>query len=576
MMKQLKSKYSFLYRYRYEVLLLALFLCIYIIPLGARPLMVPDETRYAEIPREMLTSGNWVSPHLNGLRYFEKPALGYWVHAISLRLFGENNFAVRLPSALAVGLSALLLYILFRHFLFKEPDDSTKLQAHPTPSATLAPLIFLTCAEVFGVGNTAVLDNLLAFFLTATIITFFFATEASPGSMQEKKLLLLSGTACGLAFLTKGFLAFAVPVLSLGAYLLWQRRFRDLWRMSGLPLLAATLVALPWSILIHLKEPDFWNFFFWNEHIRRFLSDSAQHKKPFYFYMMATPGLIMPWFPVTPTAIAGVKAIFRKPDISGRLMRLAICWLVMPFLFFSCAGGKILTYILPCFPPFAILMAMGLVKGLEQKKWNKFFRWGAFANLLFFALLLLGFVVLQFFSFNGFRPYTSNRQLLLAIIALIFAIGFAWGSFACPQRERKIVLFALIPSLIFLSAGFLLPDLTIEKKAPGILLQRHLEEIDPDTIIISEKRAVRAVCWYLKRNNVYILGSGGELKYGLTYKSAKSRQLNLENATALIRQNPGKVLLVARSRIIKEWEIQLPQPVLQDSSGPSGYSLWRF
>ena len=95
----------------YAALLLAFFLLSYILPLGARDLVVPDETRYAEIPREMIAGGDWVVPNLNGLRYFEKPALGYWVHAGSLLLFGENNFAVRLPSALAVGLSALLIAV---------------------------------------------------------------------------------------------------------------------------------------------------------------------------------------------------------------------------------------------------------------------------------------------------------------------------------------------------------------------------------------------------------------------------------------------------------------------------------
>ncbi len=99
-------------RKQYSFLLLAFFLMIYILLLGVRDLIVPDETRYAEIPREMIADGDWVAPHLNGVRYFEKPVLGYWVHAGSILLFGENNFAVRLPSAMAVGLSALLIYML--------------------------------------------------------------------------------------------------------------------------------------------------------------------------------------------------------------------------------------------------------------------------------------------------------------------------------------------------------------------------------------------------------------------------------------------------------------------------------
>ena len=91
---------------RYIALVLAFFLIAYLFPLGFRDLLVPDETRYAEIPREMITTSDWGIPHLDGLRYFEKPPLGYWMHAGSLLVFGENNFAVRLPSAVAIGLTA--------------------------------------------------------------------------------------------------------------------------------------------------------------------------------------------------------------------------------------------------------------------------------------------------------------------------------------------------------------------------------------------------------------------------------------------------------------------------------------
>ena len=95
---------------REKFLILFIFLIAYLLPLGARALTVPDETRYAEIPREMIATGDWMVPHLNGVRYFEKPVMGYWIHAISILIFGENNFAVRFPSALSAGLSAMLIF----------------------------------------------------------------------------------------------------------------------------------------------------------------------------------------------------------------------------------------------------------------------------------------------------------------------------------------------------------------------------------------------------------------------------------------------------------------------------------
>jgi 4-amino-4-deoxy-L-arabinose transferase len=119
----------------------ALFLFLYIASLGFRPIMIPDEARYAEIPREMIASGDWIVPRLNGLPYFEKPVLGYWLNALSILLFGENAFAIRFPSALAAGLTALLLFLMVRR------------SAGGHRLAILAALVFLTCLEVFAVGT---------------------------------------------------------------------------------------------------------------------------------------------------------------------------------------------------------------------------------------------------------------------------------------------------------------------------------------------------------------------------------------------------------------------------------------
>src|SRR5476651_2504053 len=94
--------------------LLVVMLLAYLVPLGSHGLWIPDESRYAQISQEMLLSGNWVSPHFMGLRYFEKPVAGYWMIAIGQAIFGDNLFGVRIASALSVGLSAMLAYLLAR------------------------------------------------------------------------------------------------------------------------------------------------------------------------------------------------------------------------------------------------------------------------------------------------------------------------------------------------------------------------------------------------------------------------------------------------------------------------------
>jgi len=549
--------------------LLLFFIVLYILPLGSRSLIVPDEARYAEIPREMIASSDWIVPRFNGLRYFEKPVLGYWIHACSMLVFGENNFAVRLPSALSVGLSALLIYILIHKVLRKRVREDKK-------ESSIAVLIFFTCSEVFIVGNAAVLDNLFSFFLTATLVLFYSASEKPENSRQEKFLLALSGIACGLAFLTKGFLAFAIPVLVLVPYLIWQRRYIDLFRMTPIPILTAIITVLPWSILIHLKEPDFWHFFFWHEHIRRFMGNNAQHKAPFWYFFITAPGIALPWIFLIPASIIGLKKQINTLNDECGLLKLSICWLLFPFLFFSFSNGKLLTYILPCFPPFAILMAFGLTYIAKSDRQNSFLKWGTIGNCTLVALLLTAFIIIQIFGFKGIHPYTQPWQMVLVVNSLIFLILFNYLSLQNQERAKKIFLYGLSPFLLFLGMNFLMPDLAMEKKLPGILLSNYSKVVAGDKLIISDNNTAGAVCWYFKRNDVYILGTLGEFHYGLTYNDSKKKKINIKEANDLIKNNPGKIFLIGKTKKINRWRNQLPKPVFQDTSGHKGYLFWEY
>lgn len=554
---------------KYIIALLGFYILSYLFSLGAQNLFVPDETRYAEIPREMIASGDWVTPRLDGVRYFEKPVLGYWANAISIRLFGQNSFAVRLPAALSAAFSALLIFLLV-YRMGRNSEEDHRI------TAALAGLIFLSCFMVFGLGNTAVLDSLFSFLLTATIAAFFFATEAPPGSRRERRLLLLAGVSCGLAFLTKGFLAVAVPVLVLAPYLVWQRRLADLMRMSWLPILTAFVVALPWGLWIQAKEPDFWRYFFWNEHIRRFMGENAQHKKPFWYFFISIPGLLMPWTLVIPAAAAGIRPPLRDRGMQGRLTRLSLCWLVLPLLFFSMSSGKLLTYILPCFPPFAILMAMGLLHALEKEGRSKLFQWGTVVNASLFGLILLAFVYVHFFGYRGLRPYSSPLKALTVADGLFFYIFLCVFAFRSRRGRNKAFLFGLAPLLLFATAHLVIPDQTLEAKAPGILLERYEHRIGPGEIVISDENTISAVCWYLGRSDVYLLGDPNELAYGMSYPDAEGRLLDLASAADLIKRNRGRVVLIARGKRFAAWRGHLPEPVFQDTSGPKGYGVYRY
>jgi 4-amino-4-deoxy-L-arabinose transferase-like glycosyltransferase len=322
------------------ILLFILYLLLYIAPLSIRPMIMPDEPRYAEIPREMLASGKWLSPTFNGMPYFEKPSAAYWPAMVSMKYLGENPFAARLPYALATGLSALLVFLLARRM---RRDDAV--------FPLLATAVFLTTAEVFGIGTFAVLDSLFALFLTGTMLSFHCAwTETS--ILKRQLFMLLAGLCVGAAFMVKGFLALLLPGAAIAFFLLWMRDWRAFLTLPWAALAGFLALALPWALAQHSAEPDFWMYFILVEHLGRFTGDGAErHPQPFWFYIPVLLGGLLPF---TVFAYSIVKGGL-KLDWRASANRFLAAWIIIPFIILSISSGKLGTYILPLFPALTLL-----------------------------------------------------------------------------------------------------------------------------------------------------------------------------------------------------------------------------
>lgn len=500
--------------------LFTILLAFYFSPLPFRPLISPDEARYAEIPREMLASGDIIVPRFDGLRYFEKPVLGYWITAASMKLFGEGAFAARLPSTLAAAFSALLLFYLVRRFR----------GAHDAGALTL--LVFLTCFEVYGLGTFSTLDGMLSFFVTGSMVSFFFAyRENRPRTAMA--FFSLSGVFAGLAFLTKGFIAFAIPVTVIIPFLIWEGRLRDWIRLCWRPIAAAILVALPWAVMIHLRERDYWNYFFWEEHVRRFVSYKALHLLGLGFFIPVLLVGSVPWVFLFPAALSGL----RKVGVADSLIRFAWCWFLAPFLFFSVSRGKLLTYILPCYGPLSILVVAGLLSYLGSGRQKAFVRWATLFALTIGVCLII-IVMVQLGEVGGISPYGRTGETWKWLLG-----GFA-GALCCllvfrAVREadpyKRLWFYGLAPMSSFLAIHFILPSWFIDTKAPGVFLERHRNLVSSDCIVVAESPLVGIACWVYRRSDLFVLFNAGELDYGARYDDAGERVLrNPEELTAFI------------------------------------------
>lgn len=339
------------------VLLAAWLLCT----LGLRPLLLPDEGRYAGVAREMLT-GDWWVPTLDGLPFFHKPPLLYWLDMAAMSMFGSNAFAARIGPALGALLMGAAVLLALRRW-------------HGARMATSGLLVLASCPLYFLSAQYVNHDMLVAGLITVAVFSFVRALEEPPRALPG--WLLLAWVACALAMLAKGLIGFVLPAWVIGPWLLWQGRWRQLLRLlHPLGLLAAALVAAPWFIAVQSRYPGFFDYFFMEQHFRRFAQSDFNNVQPFWFFLVVLPVLTLPWSARLPQLLR--RAWSRADPQTG----LYVWWVAAVLVFFSLPSSKIVGYVLPALAPWCMLLALAFGDAAVRTR-----RW--FAGVAFGICLLL-------------------------------------------------------------------------------------------------------------------------------------------------------------------------------------------
>lgn len=332
------------YRWRiFAVLGAILFLVFWFGNLEFRDLVDPDEGRYAEIPREMIATGDWVTPRLNGLKYLEKPPLQYWITAIAYRIFGVEEWVARLWPALAGLVGAWLVFI-----------AGSRLYDRRTGGLAALMLLGTTYYVLF--AHILTLDMSVALFLSATFLAIAIAQRDGAVNRERQRWMLLAWAAAGAAVLAKGLIGFVLPAAVTGAYVLAHRDFRLLRRLHLVPGLALfLLICVPWFALVSASNPEFARFFFWHEHFERFLFRGHGRYGPWWYFV---PILAIGAMPFLGLLAWSAPRWWRESAGStfqhGRFLALSA---VIVFAFFSASSSKLPAYILPMFPVMTLLMA---------------------------------------------------------------------------------------------------------------------------------------------------------------------------------------------------------------------------
>jgi len=313
---------------------------LWFLPLGSYRLFDPDEGRYAEIPREMVASGDWVTPRLNDLRYFEKPPLQYWATAVTYEVFGQHDWSARLWVALSGFLGVLLTAWI-----------GTRL--YGSLAGALAALVQAGALLYLGLARISTLDMGLTATLELALVGLLLLVQRNGSEQRARQGALWLAIGVALAFLSKGLVGILIPGSVAVLYLLLRRDWSLLWRARPWwTLLALALIAAPWVVLVERRNPGFAQFFFVHEQFARFLTRVHQRYQPDWFFV---PVLLLGYMPWTPLLVWIARRSWRDIRSGDGVSLVLAIWVVFSFVFFSLSQSKLIPYILPLFPALSLL-----------------------------------------------------------------------------------------------------------------------------------------------------------------------------------------------------------------------------
>lgn len=405
--------------------------------LGYRDLADPDEGRYAEIAREILATGDWVTMRLNGVDYFAKPPLQFWATAATFKLFGEGTGAARLSLSLLGFGSALWIGYVGRRLFGRD-------------AGYMAFAVLASSLLYVALGHILTPNMSVTAFMTFGVGAFLLAQTRREDPVQVRRWMLLGWAALGFAVLSKGLMGVVLPGAAVFAYMLWQRDWAVLRHLHlGAGLGVMLLVAAPWFVAVSVANPEFPTVFFLQEHFERYTAETFRREQPLYYFVPVLAIAMLPWLPSLAREL--LRPRFAWWPRSGQGFdpdRFLWTYAVLIFVFFSLGSSKLPSYLLPMSPALALLMGRGLSEGRTVRPDI------AGAGILGITLLVGGMLVERFAS-SSFPPemLASYRPWLVAA-GLVLLVGAVAAYLARARRHLAIGVTAVSALLAFQLAGW--------------------------------------------------------------------------------------------------------------------------
>lgn len=511
------------------LLILICFTLSWFSTLGYRKLIHSDEGRYAEIPREMVQSGNWVTPRLNNIKYFEKPALQYWTTAMGFEVFGESEWSARLWPALTGFLGVLLVFFTGRQLWGRD--------AGLYSAAVLGGSLWWIAN-----GHFLTLDMGVSFFLTLALCCFVLAQRAQATPHERRNNMYLVWAAMALAVLSKGLIGLALPGMVLVAYSVINRDFAIWKRMHWFAgLLIFFAITTPWFVLVSQHNPEFPEFFFIHEHYTRFISTEHRREGAWWYFVPILLIGFVPWTTLLPSVFKNGQEGYAWRFSAERVLLL---WSILIFLFFSKSGSKLPSYILPIFPALALLAGRAISEMPARR-----FAWHAL------PLVALGIGILvaipHVAQLNSEDTpnilHVAYTPWLMVGGSLMIAGGFI-AFILARTGHRSAAVITLSATLL---TGGQIPLLGHNAYAPAVSAWQIAQQIKahstPETPIFSVMGYQQTLPFYLKRP-VILVDFEDEFSFGQKQEPDKKVSLpdfverwkNAETAIAVVEREDMK------------------------------------
>lgn len=480
--------------------ILAVAAVVYLAGIGAYPLLDPDEGRYAEVAREMLESGDFVTPRLNYVKYLEKPPLFYWATAASLWACGETEWAVRLVPVVAGLLTVLVIYLLSRRMF----GDRV---------ALLSSWVYLTGLLPLVMARLPIIDGTFSLLLLCTWGAAWLGLASG-----RRGRYVAAWAALGLAVMSKGPVALVLCALVLGGFLLATRRLRELPSLLWWPgPLLFALVTVPWHLAVGLRNPEFWHFYFVVQHLGRV--GSVEHAKPVWFFLAVLPVCMGLWgIPLFGALVQAGRGLLRRwrtgecDDDTQSTLYLLI-WIVCVVGLFSLSRCKLVPYILPAFPALAILVARHML-GADRPGGEGEARFLPADTGRLYAWLTAGFLVLLIPVLAVVARH--NRYVPMAEPLWLLQVGLALGagmSLAAGVWRRYLPLAQGLCLLLLLPGLLQAVSLTADYRRTPILLEQMPQPL-PEQVRIAELRTYDHSLGFYQRRRIIMVDNLGELAFG--------------------------------------------------------------